>query len=328
MAGEAVRDGRKTVPNSFATKACVMKMERRAFLQSSLALAALPLTGLHSAVVAADATAASENRFRISLNAYSFNAPLLSGKTTLPAVLDFCAAQGFDAVDLTGYYFPGYPATPPDEYVYQLKRKARRLGLGISGTGIRNELGQTDATARAGEIALVKRWIEVAAKLSAPVLRIYTGKAQPEKTVWSATADRMIEDIKTCVAYGKARGVMVAIQNHNDFIKTADQALDFMKRVDDEWFGLVLDTGNFVTNEAYGEIAKASLYAVNWQVKEKIDYPGKSENMDLLKLFRIIKASPYRGYLPIETLSPGDPFAIIPPFFKQVKDAMARAMKS
>ncbi|MBD0289397.1 MAG: sugar phosphate isomerase/epimerase [Flavisolibacter sp.] len=248
----------------------------------------------------------------------------MSWKTTLPEVLEFCAAQGFDAVDLTGYYFPRYPEAPPDDYVYQLKRKAHHLGLAISGTGVRNDFTLPDPAARKEEVVLVKRWIEVAAKLGAPVIRIFTGKSVPEGYTREAVSAWMVDDVKTCVAYGKEHGVIVAVQNHNDFIKTAEQAVDLIKRVDSEWFGLVLDTGSFVTNEPYNEIAKTSAYAVNWQIKENLTYNGKKEDMDLIKLFRIIAASPYRGYLPIETLSPGDPFVIVPPFLKQVKEAMQK----
>ncbi|MBD0378146.1 MAG: TIM barrel protein, partial [Flavisolibacter sp.] len=158
----------------------------------------------------------------------------------------------------------------------------------------------------------------------APVIRIFAGKSVPEGYTREAVSAWMMDDVKTCVAYGKEHGVIVAVQNHNDFIKTAEQTIDLIKRVDSEWFGLVLDTGSFVTNEPYNEIAKTSAYAVNWQIKENLTYNGKKEDMDLIKLFRIIAASPYRGYLPIETLSPGDPFVIVPPFLKQVKEAMQK----
>jgi sugar phosphate isomerase/epimerase len=267
----------------------------------------------------------SNNRFKISLNAYSFNALLRSGKTTLNDVIEFCAAQGFDAADLTGYYFPGYPEVPSEEYIYQLKRKAHSLGIAISGTGVRNDFTEPDKATRAKDIALVKNWIVVAAKLGAPVIRIFSGKAVAEKSSRNAVAAWMTDDIKACVEYGKQHGVIVALQNHNDFIKTADETIDLIKKVNSEWFGLVLDTGSFVTNEPYSEIEKVISYAVNWQIKEKLNYNGKSENMDLLRLFRIIKASTYRGYLPIETLSPGDPNVIIPQFLKQVRDAMEKA---
>lgn len=303
-------------------------LNRRKFLQSSLALSAFPIPAFSGNATSGGKPDNAGNRFKISLNAYSFNAPLTSGKTTLDDVIGFCAAQGFDAVDLTGYYFPGYPEVPSDEYVYRLKRKAHRLGVAISGTGIRNEFAQQDKNTRVKEVAMVKKWIEAAAKLGAPVIRIYTGKSLPENFSWSAVADWITEDIKTCVEYGKAHGVIVAVQNHNDFIKTADQAIDMVKRVNSEWFGLVLDTGSFITNEPYSEITKASPYAVNWQIKEMLNYNNRMENMDLVKLFSIIRASPYRGYLPIETLSAGDPFVIIPPFLKLVKQALEKVMDS
>jgi sugar phosphate isomerase/epimerase len=299
--------------------------ERRKFLQSLLTVSAIAGTGNISFAATREIKTkpdAINNRFKISLNAYSFNGPLTKGTTNLDAVVDFCAKENFDAIDLTGYYFPGYPEVPSDEYIYHLKRKAHELGLAISGTGIRNEFAEPDKSKRVTEIAFVKKWIEVAAKLGAPVIRIFTGKTLPAGHTWEETEAWIIEDIKTCVAYGKEKGVIVAVQNHNDFIKTADQMIDIIKKVNSEWFGLILDTGSFVTREPYSEIEKAANYAVNWQVKEKLNYNGKTENMDLGKLFRIVNDSNYRGYLPIETLSPGDPFLIVPPFLKQVRTAL------
>ena len=299
-------------------------LERRTFLKNSIALSAFPMLDFAGNLL--PTAEPTDNRFKLSLNAYSFNAPLRSGKVTLSDVIEFCSAQGFAAVDPTGYYFPGYPEVPSDDYIFQLKRKAHGLGVAISGTGIRTDFGEPDKTIRAKDIILTKKWIEVAAKLGAPVIRIFAGRATTQNFSREAVAGWMIEDIKTCVEYGKQHGVIVAVQNHNDFLKTADQTIDLVKKINSEWLGVVLDTGSFVTNEPYSEIEKAISYAVNWQIKEKINYNGKNENADLLKLFRIIKASNYRGYLPIETLSPGDPYVIIPPFFKQVRDAMNTVM--
>ena len=36
---------------------------------------------------------------------------------TLEQAIDFCADLGFEAVDPTGYYFPGHPAPPTDAYL-------------------------------------------------------------------------------------------------------------------------------------------------------------------------------------------------------------------
>lgn len=303
-----------------------MLSRRRKFLQTFLTASAIVGTGGLSFAHKKNAAGADQNRFKISLNAYSFNSLLVSRKTTLDELIEFCARENFDAIDMTGYYFPGYPEVPSDEYIYQLKNKAHRLGVAISGTGIRNEFGDADPSKRAADIVLVKKWIEVAAKLGAPVIRIFTAKTQTPGYTREQQEAWIVEDIKTCVAHAKKYGVIVAMQNHNDFVRTADQAISIIKKVNSDWFGLVLDTGSFVTLEPYSEIEKATPYAVNWQIKEKLNYNGRTEQMDLEKLCRIIHQSSYRGYLPIETLSPGDAFEIVPPFLKLVRRALEKAM--
>src|SRR5512140_2821768 len=59
---------------------------------------------------------------KISLNAFSFDKPLKAGTMTIDDMLDYCSKIGFDGVDLTGYYFPGYPDVPSDEYIYHIRR--------------------------------------------------------------------------------------------------------------------------------------------------------------------------------------------------------------
>lgn len=298
--------------------------QRRKFIQAVCTTAAVTATGGHLYGRPATQENNSGNRFRISLNAYSFNAPLSNQQTTLEDVMEFCARTGFDAIDITGYYMPGYPVPPSDEYLHHLKRRAHALGLGISGTGIRNEFAEPDAGKRKTEIRFVQQWIDVAAKLGAPVLRIFTGKTQPVGYSRAETETWIVEAVKECALYAQQQGVILAMQNHNDFVKTADQAISILSKVNSEWFGLVLDTGSFVTEEPYGEIRKTTGYAVNWQIKERLNYQGRIEDMDLDKLCSIIHASAYRGYLPIETLSPGDPFTIVPPFLQKVKRSLEK----
>lgn len=74
-----------------------------------------------------------------------------------------------------------------------------------------------------------------------------------------------------------------------------------------EWSGLILDTGSFRAADPYAEIAAAAPYAVNWQIKENIFINADQVKVDLGKLMKVIHASGYRGYLPIETLGAGDP---------------------
>lgn len=264
---------------------------------------------------------------KISLNAYSFNQPLSQGEMDLNQLVEFCADHHFDAVDPTAYYFPGYPEVPPDAFLYELKLKAFRLGLEISGTGVRNDFTDPDPNKRNKDIALVKNWVLAAEKIGIPVIRIFSGVQNPEGFTWDQVEDWMVKDIRECVEFGKNHGVVIALQNHNDFIQTAEQVVGLMKKVDSPWFGLILDTGSYPTGDPYEEIAKTIPYAVSWQIKEKINNKGREEEVDLDKLMNIIISFGYRGYLPIETLGPGDPYEKVPVFLEKVRQALDRATK-
>ena len=300
--------------------------ERRLFLKAILTTPAfISLPVLSSGQVAYSQKRLIKtggHRLKISLNAYSFNEPLTTGAMTLDDLLDFCALHNFDAVDLTGYYFPNYPSVPPDDYVYHIKRKAFGLGLAISGTGVRNDFTDPDENKRKKDVLLVKSWIECASKMGAPVIRIFSGKQVPEGYSWEEVFAWMIKDINECVQYGKRHGVVVAIQNHDDFIKTADQVKKIMDGVHSEWFGLVLDIGSYRTNNPYAEIERTLPYAVNWQIKEKIFLNGSEQKPDLARIMKMIQQSGYRGYLPIETLGAEDPTVTVPLFLAQVRKAL------
>ena len=262
------------------------------------------------------------SNLKTSLNAYSFNSPLSDGSMDLDCLLEFCAGEGFDAVDITAYYFPGYPEVPSDEYLYHVKQKAFLLGLEISGTGVRNDFTNPDTSKRRESIQLVKNWIIAAEKLGAPVIRIFAGKGEYEGYTRSRLTEWLVKDVKECVEFGRNHGVVVAIQNHNDFIKNADQVVEIMEKVNSEWFGLILDIGSYREGDAYQQIGQTAPYAVSWQIKEEVFMDGKSEKTDLVRLLKIIKESGYRGYIPIETLGAGDPVSKVHDWIAAVNAAI------
>lgn len=259
---------------------------------------------------------------KLSLNAYSFNKQLLAGTMTLDEMLEFCAELGLMAVDITGYYFKGYPAVPADEVIFDVKRKAFRLGLEICGTGVRNDFTHADPAKRKENVQLVKRWIEVAQKLGGQTLRIFSGTQKPEGYSRKQIQDWMLDDIRECVEYGGAHGIVVALQNHDDFIKTAAETIEIMEAIQSPWFGLMLDIGSFRTADPYQEIAETIRYAVTWQIKEKVFVKGKEVDVDASKLVDLIRHSDFRGYLPLETLGEGDPKQKITELYKKFSAAL------
>lgn len=303
--------------------------KRRSFVKSFLTLPFLTTTGFtareRNSNIPDKNINSGRDKLKMSLNAFSFNDLLMAKKMTLENLLEITSEIGFDGIDITGYYFPGYPNVPSDEYLYEIKRKAFRLGLDITGTGVRNDFTEPDKNKRAEHIQLVKNWIDAASKIGAPVVRIFAGTQNPAAYSRTQILTWMLDDIKECLAHGKQNGVMVAIQNHNDFIETADHVIEFIEKVNSDWFGLILDTGSYRIHDPYTEIAKTAKYAVNWQIKENVFVNGVEKEADIPRLIKIIKTSGYKGYIPIETLGPGDPRPKVEALFKKVKDAVNHA---
>ncbi|WP_157971958.1 sugar phosphate isomerase/epimerase family protein [Pleomorphovibrio marinus] len=298
-----------------------MNTTRRKFLKTATISAVVPFASLTDSPWLSTYEVPSNN-LKLSLNAYSFNGPLTKQEMSLAELFDFCAEQGFRGVDLTAYYLKGYPEVPSDSYLYEVKRQALARGLHISGTGVRNDFTYDDANKREKDKTLVKNWIVAAAKLGAPILRIFSGVQKIVEEQWEAVAAWMVEDIKECVEFGAEHGVLVAMQNHDDFITTAEQVNYLSQKVNSPWYGLVLDIGSYSVHDPYSEIEKNIHHAVSWQIKELVNHYGEPKPVNLGRLFRIIANSNYHGYLPIETLGPGDPKKKVSHFLTQVRLAM------
>jgi sugar phosphate isomerase/epimerase len=303
-----------------------MRSNRRNFLKA-LSLLPLATTARSETIVSETSAIASEfgPKLKSSLNVYSFNSLLRDNTIDLFDVLDFCAEHNFDAIDPTGYYFPGYPDVPGDDFINRFKRKAFLLGLDISGTGVRNDFANPDIFAREADKTLIKAWIRVAAKLGSPNIRVFAGKNDHEGFSRDQVFAWMAKDVKECCEFGKKYGVIIALQNHNDFIKTAADVERIFEMVDSEWLGLNLDTGSFRRGDPYEVIEKSVKYAITWQIKEYVWFGEEQTETDFTKLLPIIRNSGYRGYLPIETLGAGDPYKKIPSLLEKLRKGISDA---
>jgi sugar phosphate isomerase/epimerase len=358
---------RRPVPKPTPSEFMNFDPNRRDFLKNALLLPLAAGAGL--APVSALAEVEPIKRvggvsLKISCNAYSFTGPLpqthedQSAGATLPLpkaperdstkkkgkksthsgkkmtlfdLVDFCAEHAIDGCDPTGYFFPTYPTPPPEDYLNALKRHAFEQGVGISGTGVRNSFTTADKPLRDASVRKIKTWVEVAARLGAPVLRVFCD-TQMRGLTWHDVAmgatreqvrDWIVADLKECAEHGARFGVIIGVQNHGDFLQTGDQVMELIQGVDSDWCGAIVDTGYFnKAPDPYAEMAKVAPYAVNWQVKQSPFGEDSDVPMDLVRLLRIVRASGYRGYLPIETLE-SDPTVAVPEMVKKLRDAIA-----
>lgn len=291
-------------------------VHRRRLLQAALAA---PLAAFAAPPEAGKVARRPGVHLKLALNAYSFDRMLRAGTMTLAQAVEYCAEHALDGIDTTGYYFPGYPKVPPDEYVYALKRTAFTNGVSISGTGVRNDFAQADAEARRRDVQMVKDWIEVASKLGAPVIRVFTGPKMPEGRTFDQVLEWMVPEFQDCAEHGKRHGVVIAVQPHWDVLRSAADTIRLVNAVNSEWFGVILDVGSLRRGDPYRGIEALVPYAVSWQIKEEVYYDDKATPVDLPKIKAIIDRAGYRGFLPIEALGGGDQRMKVAEFLKKVR---------
>lgn len=268
----------------------------------------------------------NKSRTTIVLNFFSFNNPLTAGEMSMNDVIDYAAKVGYEGMDITGYYFKGYPTVPSDKVIYDVKRRAFTRGIPICGTGVRNNFALADPAQREKEKQLVKDWVVVAAKLGANTLRIFTGLKVPDGYTWEQTAKWIAADIDECAEFAKKYGIILAIQNHNDFLKTSDDIEHLFSMIKSGNVGLMLDIGSFRSGDPYLQIEQCVKYAITWQIKEKVFTNDVASATDLPRIMQIIRKSGYCGFVPIEAIEKGNEKEHVKDMLLRVKEARKQVL--
>lgn len=291
---------------------------RRTFLQSitgaavTAGVAASSWTGTPRTAQALEPIPRNgKSHLKLSLAAYSFREQLggKQPKMTMLEFIDKCAEYNLDGCELTSYWFP--EAITPD-YLMQIKQRAFRLGLDISGTAIRNDFCLPPGAERDKWLAHTRDWINYSATFGAPVIRVFAGNV-PKESNEAEAVERCVAGMRECLEHAAKQGVFLALENHGGITSTADQLLNIVKQIDSPWFGVNLDSGNFSTGgDPYEQLARIAPYAVNAQIKTEMSIGGKKVPADLPRIVKILRDANFRGYVVLEYEGSEDPLVAVP----------------
>ena len=291
-------------------------INRRRFLHTTIATSLLaPLAQ------AVEPFQRSAPRLRLGLAAYSFRDYMLHSTSkqeaaegertlTMEKFIDHCAEWGVDGAELTSYYFP---KDVTNEQLLAIRRQAHLRGVSISGTSVGNTFTSPKGPERDKQVASVKEWIDKAALLGAPHIRVFAGSVPKGGTLEQAKKD-CIEQLEECAEYAGKRGIFLGIENHHGIVAEAADLIDIIKAVKSPWVGINLDSGNFHTDDPYADLAKCAPYAVNVQIKTEIQLRNAKEKTpaDLEKIVGILKAANYQGWVTLEFEEKANPWQAVP----------------
>lgn len=306
-------------------------LPRRAFLaRTALAASSAALAPLLQAI---EPFQRVRPNMSLSLAAYSFREYFQEGKGTessvepsrridMLAFIDYCAEHGC-AAEVTSYYFP---AKLTQEFLLKVKRHAFTRGVPISGTSVGNTFTHPPGAKRDEQIRYVKEWIDHAAILGAPHIRVFAGETQRGST--KAEAKKLcIAALEECCDYAGKKGVVLGVENHGGIIGNAADLIEVVQAVKSPWCGVNLDSGNFRTDDPMHDFALCAPYAVNVQWKSELHPRGEREKKpsDLKRIVSILRDANYQGYMTLEYEAAENPYTAVPRLLGEMRKLLVRS---
>ena len=258
---------------------------------------------------------------KLGCSSRSYDKSITSGRMDQREWMRRCARElELDGVELFDLHFPDTDLP----YLRELKRWATGLHLTISCVSVSNDFGRPTAEERREELEKVKRWLEIAHFLGAPVLRVFAGWPPPEpsggtsgqrqgvrnllgrlsglrpRTAKEMLWPEMVACLRESASCAAEKGIVLALENHDSggFVATAEEVERCLAQVGSPWLRLCLDTGN------YGDlrsIERTLSQAVHVHAKlYDLDQEGVERRLDWERIIAILRRGHYRAFLSIE----------------------------
>ena len=190
----------------------------------------------------------------------------------------------------------------------EIKAAMRKHNVGVIGLGSSVRFSSPDAAERQGQVEELRRHLELANDLQAPMVRIFGGNLQPNCTI-EQTIDWVAEGLTAAAPLADRYGVTVLLETHDAFCRGAEVAR-VVAQVDHPRIGVVWDVHHpFRMGESLAEtwqlIGKRLLHV---HIKDGVRRPDGSWQLVLLgqgevpcrELLALLQREGYTGYVTAE----------------------------
>ena len=296
-----------------------MKSTRRKFIKtSSMSIAAAGIASILPTYLKAN-TAMKNSPFKLALSQFSLASQFWT-KQLDP--LDFpqktVKTFGIPGLDYCSMFFAD--KAKDTIFLNELKKRALdngcyNLRIMIDGEGV---LGDLDKDVRTKAIENHYKWIDAAATLGCPMIRVNVeGEGDPGEVAKAA-----VDSLNTLLEYGSKANIDVIVENHIGISCNGDWLAGVMKEVNSTHCGTLADFDNFCINrtkpptndiagwmqtkcleeyDKYKGIKELMPFAKGVHAKTHVfDSSGNDTETDFTKMFNIIKASGFNGWVSVE----------------------------
>jgi len=198
-------------------------------------------------------------------------------------------------------------------YLDELRSAVMRAGSGFANIAADGEdsFYSPDQTVRAKALSFGKKWIDVAAHIGSPSVRINLPPTKDTKP----DAALVSESLKLLAAYGEQKNVVVHHENDNPLSENPFFIAAVLDRVMSPWDRALPDCGNSFSampaEDAYRGLEQmfAHAYAISHVKDVSVTPKGEIIPVDLVRALGLAKKHSYKGYFSMEWDTLGDPYA-------------------
>ena len=304
-------------------------MNRRSFLSTTLgtlAASGLPATAIEPI------NRSGKSRMQLGVAAYSFREAFQwsRGKEQKPksdrkpwSILDFidwCADHNVPGAEVTSYFFP---PDVDEAFLLEVKRHAYLRGVQLAGTAVGNNFALPKGEKLDAEIADVKKWIDRAAIMNAPHIRVFAGPVPKGMSIDEAVAN-CTAAYQECLDYAGKKGIFLGLENHGGIVAEPENLVKMVQAAKSPWAGINFDSGNFHTEDPYADLAQIAPYAINVQLKmEMKPAKGEATEADIPRILDILRKANYQGWFTLEYEVKADPFVEVPKILDRLRPLLA-----
>ncbi|HYF37329.1 MAG TPA: sugar phosphate isomerase/epimerase family protein [Prosthecobacter sp.] len=236
--------------------------------------------------------------------------------------IDWCADNNVPGAEVTSYFFP---PDVDEKFLLEVKRRAYLRGVQLAGTAVGNNFALPKGEKLDEQIAYTKKWIDHAALMNAPHIRVFAGSAPKGLAIEEAVAN-CTAAYQECLDYAGKKGVFLGIENHGGIVAEPENLIKMIQAANSPWAGINFDSGNFHTEDPYGDLAKIAPYSINVQLKMEMrgkNAKGAGEETDVKRVLKILQDANYQGWFTLEYEVAKDPFVEVPKILDTLRPLLA-----
>lgn len=214
-----------------------------------------------------------------------------AGALTLLDLPDAARASGIDQLDICHFHFP----RTDDAYLQALHDHMAAAGVRLLTLLVdEGDVSAADPAAREGDLAHIRQWIDIAARLGARYVRVPAGEREvgPDDDAVRHSA----EGLSALARYARERSVGLLTENWRPLAMSHDSLLAILDAADG-MVGLVADFGNYKGPEKYGVLRAILPRATTIHAHAMAAWvrPGATDGGDLRRCLDLARAAGFAG---------------------------------